>query len=159
MLKIKACLLFGLLLLTAGLRAQTSDNCVVVETIGSEQMEYVLNDYPRITQARNHVTLLTLNTKVELEASQISKIYIKENESTAIDEATTQDSHFRMSDGYIILSGYNPGERIALYRTDGTQLWQQSVAQDGRLLVPLGQQSTGVYIIKTNKQSVKIIKK
>jgi len=132
---------------------------VVVETAGGERMEYVLSEFPRITQVRNHVTMLTLNTKVELEASQITKIYIKENEPSAVDEIIARDNNIRISDGYIILSGYTPGERITLYRSDGTLLWQQSVAQDGRMLVPLGQQSTGVYIVKTNGQSVKIIKK
>lgn len=159
MIHFKTYLLFSVLLCTAGLRAQTSDDCVVVETAGGERMEFVLNEFPRITQARNRVTMQTISSKVEFEVSQISKMTIQEKETSAIDEITAHDNNIRLSDGYIILSGYKPGERITLYRSDGTLLWQQSVAEGGRMLVPLGQQSTGVYIVKANGQSVKIIKK
>ena len=144
------------------LRAQTVANCVVVETTGGGRMEYLLSSLPRITQTADAVTLTTATATVELQPSEIVKVYLSVTEVTdvkSVGRMETADGSFSLSGDRVLLSGYRAGEKVSLYSADGRLLRQLSVGSDGRLCVSLSSQPSGIYIIRTSHQSVKITKK
>ena len=144
------------------LQAQTLANCVVVETTGGERMEYLLSDLPRITQSADVVVLTTANATVELQSSEIVKIYLSATEAvdpTDVGRMKTADGSFSISGDCVQLSGYQAGEWVSLYSADGRLLRQLSVGIDGSLIISLASQSSGIFIIKTNHQFIKIIRK
>lgn len=143
----------------SSLRAQSLADCVVVETTGGERMEYLLSDLPRITQSADAVTLTTTNTTVELSPESISKVYLAASSPTAVQEVKSPVGDVRLKESQLFLSGYQPGARVSLYHADGQLLQHKSIGDDGTLTLSLEQLPSGIYIVKTNHQSIKIIKK
>ena len=141
------------------LRAQAVADCVVVETTGGERMEYLLSDLPRITQSADAVTLTTSNTSVELSAESISKVYLATSSPTTVLKVKGPAGSAQLKESQLFLSGYQPGERVSLFHADGRLLQHRSIGDDGTLTLSLEQLPSGIYIVKTNHQSIKIIKK
>ena len=141
------------------LRAQAVADCVVVETTDGERMEYLLSDLPRITQSADAVTLTTSNTSVELSAESISKVYLAVSSPTAVQKVKTPVGSALLKESLLFLSGFQPGERVSLYHADGRLLMHRSISSGGTLTLSLEQLPSGIYIVKTNHQSIKIIKK
>lgn len=139
-------------------RAQTDNQCVVVEMTSGQQMEYLLSDLPRIVHNNTTVTLTTTKAIVELQTSEVAKVYVSTNATVAVREIKT-DGNVLRSGNMVNLTGYKPNETVALYTTDGRLLKQQSTDDQGCLVISLSQLGAGIYIIKTKYQSVKITKK
>ncbi len=151
-----ALFLLGVALLwSGGLRAQ---KCAVVETTSGERMEYLLSDLPRIVYSDAKVVLTTNKTVVNFNPQEVKKIYLGES-TTDISDVKGPDGTLKMQDNMLSLSGYTANEAVVLYTIDGRQLWQEHVDAQGRLTISLSQLPAGIYIIKTNNQSVKITKK
>lgn len=141
------------------LRAQSLSNlCAVVETTNGERMEYMLNDWPRIIYGDSMVTLTTNTTIVEFRPEEILKIYLTES-ITAINDCKSPDGSISLSHNQILLSGFSANEVVTLFSADGHQLWRETIHDNGRLTITLDQLSKGIHIIKTNHQSIKIVKK
>lgn len=148
-----------LLLVAQKAIAQSAEyRCVVIETKDGERMEYLLSDNPRIMH-RNAMVELTSNTvSVEFPSSNVSKVYISTT-TTAVEKIKAAEGEIRMYQDVIVMKGFGANEPVALYGTNGTQLWQQSTDGNGQLVVSLNSLSPGIYIFKTNHQSFKIIRK
>jgi hypothetical protein len=161
MRKMKALWLVTALLLLIAQKtiAQSAEyQCVVVETKDGERMEYLLSDNPRIMH-RNAMVELTSNTvSVEFPSASVSKVYLSTT-TTAVEKIKVAEGEIRMYQDVIVLKGFGENEPVALYGTDGSQLWQQSMDGNGQLVVSLNSLSKGIYIFKTNHQSFKIIRK
>jgi hypothetical protein len=156
MKKLFACLSFLVLLgLTA--MAQTGQNCVVVETTAGQRMTFLLSDQPRIVHGNAAVTLTTDKTSMEFQTNEVAKVYL--TLSNAIEEVKTTSGSIQLSGDRVSLTGFAPRETVRLFTADGKLLMQQSADDKGNLVVALGQLRTGIYILKTNHQSVKITKK
>ena len=141
------------------LRAQSFSNlCTVVETTNGERLEYMLKDLPRIIYDNSMVTLTTNTTIIEFHPEEILKIFLTEP-ITAINDCKSLDGSFSLCHDQVLLSGFAANEVITLFSADGHQLWRETIHDNGRLTISLNQLSTGLYIIKTNHQSIKITKK
>ncbi len=152
-------MLFGAMLCAAGMRAQTVSDCVVVETTQGERMEYLLSDVPRITHSDDVVTLATVGETVELQSATIAKIYLSASTvHSAVQGVKRADGTISWRGALVLLSGFRPGEHATLCSADGKVVWQRTIGGDGRLTVSLAGHPAGIYIIKTNHQSVKIVR-
>lgn len=141
------------------LRAQSFSNlCAVVETTNGERLEYMLKDLPRIIYDDSMVTLTTNTIIVEFHPEEILKIYLTES-ATAINDCKSPDGSFSICHDQVLLSGFAANEVVTLFSADGHQLWRETILDNGRLTLSLNQLSTGLYIIKTNHQSIKVTKK
>ncbi len=155
-MKKKTFLLFLWLLLPLALVAQV--NVVVVETTAGERMEYSLSSEPRIVYDGSKVTLFTNTTTVNFSPEEVEKVYMAES-STNIHNVKDSDGSIRIQHDRVCLSGYAASEPIMLFTIDGRQLQSHRIGTDGRLTISLSQLPSGIYIIKTRRQSVKITKK
>lgn len=155
----KLCLIILIISGFVELRAQSSSAlCVVVETTNGERLEYLLSDLPRIIYEDSMVTLTTNTTIVEFRPDDILKIYLSES-TTAINDCKSSDGSFSICHDQVLLSGFTANEIVTLYSADGHQLWCRTIHNNGCLTISLNQLSTGLYIIKTNHQSIKMTKK
>ena len=136
----------------------TVSQCVVVETTNGGRMECLLSDNPRI-EHRDAMVVLTSNTvNVEFPSSDVSKVYLSTT-TTAVENMKVAEGEIRMYQEVVVMKGFGANEPVALYGTNGSLLWQQPTDGSGQLMVPLNTLSQGIYILKTNHQSFKIIRK
>ena len=154
----KTLLLSFALLLTTGLRAQAAPSqSVVVQQVDGTTTEFLLQDDPRIVYRSDRVTLTTETTTLELEASQVARVYFVSSNPTAIDTPVA-NVRFSIGTSAVNLNGLEPGSTAALYTADGRQLTSASASANGSLSLSLPETS-GVLIVKTNNKSFKIINK
>lgn len=132
--------------------------CIVVETIDGERMEYLLSNNPRIVHNDATVTLTTNSVTVEYQTSNVLKVYFSDV-PTSIGNVKTDNGQFRLQQNTVILKGFDAGEPVALYDADGRQLWQHATDSDGQLMIPLSSLPQGTYIVKANNQSFKVTRK
>jgi hypothetical protein len=159
----KKLLLIGLLLLclpfSLHLRAQTQKECVVIETVAGQRMEYLLTEQPRIVQDDATVTFTTTNTTLELKTSEVAKVYVTTSATGIVNVTEKTSGKMEQAGDMLILTGYESHETVSLFSSDGKMLQRHATDDQGYLTIPLGQLQTGIYIIKTKQQSIKFIKK
>ncbi len=141
------------------LRAQTTQQCIVVETSAGQRMEYLLNELPRIIHNDATITLTTTSTSVEFQTSDVAKVYVATSDGEAISEAKSVLGQIQFGMDCVILNGYAPHEAVYIYAIDGKLQNRQYTDELGNLVISLSQLSTGIYIIKTKQQSIKFTKK
>lgn len=152
-------LLLLLLMSTQKIEAESvASQCVIVGTTDGERMEYLLSDSPRIVHQDAMVMHTTNIVSVEFQSSKVSKVYLSTT-TNAIEKINATEGKIHLEQGAVILKGFGVNEPVAFYETDGNQLWQQKTDNDGQLIFYLSSLPQGIYVIKTNHQSIKIIKK
>ena len=121
-------------------------------------MEYLLSDNPRIVHHDGLVTLTTNMLKVDLPTASVLKVYFS-NSTTNIGKAKTAEGEINWQENTVVLVGFTANELVSLYSSDGRKLWRQATDGNGQLSISLNSLSQGIYIIKTNHQTLKISKK
>lgn len=147
------------LLLPVSLSAQEKQPCVVVETAGGQCTEYLLSAKPRFSCAGNVVTLTAADVSVELSAADVKRIYLSETEVSGITAATQARRRLHLSGSELLAEGLAPGTPVTLYTLDGRQLASSAADPQGSCRLSLAALPTGIVILKTHQQSIKIIRK
>ena len=140
------------------LKAQTEQQCAVVETMSGQRIEYLLSDLPRIIHNNATVMIVTNKTNVEFQTSEIAKVYVSTTDVDAI-RAIKTDYDIHCSGDIISMTGFAAHEEVLLYTIRGELLKKLTTDNQGRLVTSLNQLPTGIYIIKTQQQSIKFTKK
>ena len=160
----KFMMLLGVLAVSAvSAWAQTTATCVVVDQVRGPQYKFLLTDDPKITYVGDDVTISSNGSvDVVLNAANVEKVYLSENDlgATAIQQVeATKSVLFDLTDGNLSVNGLETGSPVALYTADGRQIYAGTANAAGSLSLPLGSFHGGMIIVKTAKQTFKIIKK
>ena len=150
-------LLFGL---SSGY-AQDKVLGIIIEITNGEKMEFRLVDKPKLSQDGKTIVITADGAKVELTPSELQKVTMGdvENIGSGIAEVAINQSSAEFSDGFVRLSGYLAGEDVRIYNTAGVQSATFKASADGTLTISVSSLPSGISIIKTNKQSIKISKR
>ena len=151
-------LLLFMLLLPQWASAQEAYKCVVVETMDGERMEYLLSDNPRIVHHDGLVTLATNSVNVDFPTSNVLKVYLSDT-ATRISHAKKAEGEICLQENAVLLKEFSANESVHFYSSDGRLLWKQVTDSNGRLTVSLSSLQQGIYILKTNHQTLKISRK
>ena len=157
-------LYFLLLLLAVTLTAHAADAqwCLVVESAGGETIAIGASQKPVIKTVADGYELRYGEQVTAFTWSELKKVTVRETEptTTAVKEvkAVTEPS-FRLAPGEIGISGAEPGSLVQVYGVGGRQTLSVRVGQDGSVSLSTTGLKAGIYIIKTNKSSFKIVKK
>ena len=60
---------------------------------------------------------------------------------------------------FICLKGFNSGDTVRIYSVEGNLTALYQISTNGSISIPISTLPSDVFIIKTNKQSIKMIKK
>ena len=157
-------LFFALAVSSVSAWAQTTTaSCVVVEETNGNKTEFLLATEPRITYDGDVVTLECTEDNLVLDAAEVKKVYLSQTTlsgATAIQQVeATKSVLFDLTDGNLSVNGLETGSPVALYTADGRQIYAGTANAAGSLSLPLGSFQGGMIIVKTAKQTFKIIKK
>ena len=151
-------ILLALSLCATGLYAQTVSPCVVVQQKDGTSTEYLLTEEPRISYKSDVVTLTWSAGALELAPTDIERVYLSTTETG--DQTTkitsVEKSRIALTADGISLSGLQPGSSVAVYSTNGQCIASEHVADNGQIDMSL---PAGILVIKTQKQTFKIIRK
>ena len=159
--KKKFLMLFSFLLV-GGVNGYAQDKVpgIIVELANGQKVEYRLTDNPKFVFDGQTITLTADGVQVEYTPSELAKVMTGEVEdATGIEETETQSGDIKVEDGFVRLKGFSAGEAVHVYSVSGTQMASYQISSDGSLLIPVSALPSGISIIKTNQQTIKITRK
>lgn len=154
-----------LLLLVTALTSHAADAqwCLVVESTGGETIAIGCDQKPVIKTVTDGYELRYGEQVSSFTWSQLKKVTIQETEptATAIEEAKAEflKPTFQVSPGEICIKGAEPGSMAQIFSLNGRLQKNARVGDNGSVSLSTHNLPTGVYIIKTNKSTFKIVKK
>ena len=153
-----------LLLLAVALTTQAADKqwCLVVESTGGETIAIGADQKPVIKTVADGYELRYGEQVTAFTWSELKKVTVSETEptATAVEEVKTAgEPAFRLAPGKIAISGAQPGSLVLVYGVGGRQALTARAGADGNVTLSTTSLKTGVYIVKTNKSTFKIVKK
>lgn len=120
---------------------------------------HYLSDKPKLKYDNNSITYYTDNTSVEYKTNEVSKMYFTNNESTSIlNIVKSTQSNISIINDFILFNGFVPNEPVEIYSIDGRKYHSYNIDTDGCLYLDISAFSKGVYVVKSNCQSIKIMK-
>ena len=119
---------------------------------------YELAEQPVITVVGTELKIVANHADVSIPLSDVVH-YTFQKRTTGIDEVDTNQEVIDYKDGVLTLSGLEAGTPISLYTIDGRLLQAHTVADDGTYRQSLASLRQGVYVVKVNHKSYKIMKR
>lgn len=121
--------------------------------------EISLSKKPQIQFAPDKVLVKGAGINFEYPLSDIVKFtYKKEDIINDIDNPTNQ-ADFTRDNERIVFTGIKSTDEVALYKLNGSRVDIQLKAVDDSLVLPLNSVPQGIYLLRINSQTFKIIKK
>ena len=143
-------------LLAITIKAQAKN--VVIETTFGERMVCQFSENPKLSPDKEFVLLATTRLTVQYRAKDISKVYIADRETSDVDASTIKGG-IVVEEDIVQIKGLNANEPTSIYALAGKIQKTYHASQDGELTILLSELKAGIYIIKTNKQSIKVTKR
>ena len=153
------------------LLAQWSSSCyaqdkipgIIVEMNNGQKIEYKLADNPKLAFDGTTITLTTNEITVEYKPTDLKKVTTGDvqNDNTGVhdlEQDVTQGT-IQAEGGFVRLSGFTPNEPVRIYSLSGVLTTAYSIPDAGTLIISISSLPTGISIIKTNNQSIKITKR
>lgn len=120
---------------------------------------YELAEQPVITVVGTELKIVANHADVSIPLSDVVRYTFQKRSTTGIDEVDTNQEVIDYKDGVLTLSGLEAGTPISLYTIDGRLLQAHTVADDGTFRQSFASLRQGVYVVKVNHKSYKIMKR
>jgi len=156
---IKRILCVSVLLCSLSICAENTYNCVVLETIEGQIIEFGLLSNPCLIQKNDTIIMTNNEKKVEVVMTDVKKIYFSSTNNGIKRVVGTAKGQLKLQQECMCLSNFSPGEYVTIYNLSGQQIMKRVISSQGTLVIPFSDIPKGIIIIKSNQQSFKLIRK
>ena len=137
--------------------AKSTINLAVFTKDGSKVL-YALEEKPKITFTDTELVITTKGVEIAYALSDMNLLTYENGETSNITNLY-DDASFKLDGESIVFSKLKANDIVSLYSINGTLVFKKKVSQDGEYGVSLNNIETGVYIVKVNSLTYKIMKK
>lgn len=124
----------------------------------TQKSSYDLGDKPVITFDGSNLVVKTDQASAEFPLATVVKYYFAESDPTGNHDATEQmDLVYATQEG-VQLRYCQPAMPVALYSVSGQLIKEYKTSDEGALEINLSSQSKGIYLIKMNNTTIKVIR-
>lgn len=125
---------------------------------------YALGQHPVVTYTNGELLLTTTQQQVAYTAGDVRKFTFSASDiscdaPTSVTSPLEQDWQFNLQQGNVRFSGSPAGSTISIYAIDGKLLHTTTTDEAGNATIDIASYPAGVYIIKTETITHKIIKR
>lgn len=153
---IRKIICLSVLLVPLKICAEVLYNCVILETIEGEMMEFSLSSNPYLIHKSDTIIMTNNEKRVEIILTDIKKIFFSSTNNVTKKDLGAMKGRIELRQGYVFLSNYNPGEHVVIYNLSGQQIFKRTITSQGTLDIPFSAFPKGVAIIKADHQSFKL---
>lgn len=137
--------------------AQEKEEVMVVQTKGGENVVFRFPEKPEMTFSGADVKIQSTKESVLYPMKDVAQVKF-ETISAGVENALADSGLSFRFDGDLTVEGLNAGTAVAVYSLNGVQCLGGQADINGKAVLPTETLSPGVYIVKTNKVSFKIVK-
>lgn len=136
-------------------QARASDNVqyIVIKT-ATETVAVALADNPVITYANDQLVIKTTERQVEVAVAEITGYNFTDDEPSAIRNIEVSRLH---KQGMVVFDNLKVGTAVTLYSAKGELMTTTTANADGTAVIDMHELTKGIYIVRTDKLSIKII--
>lgn len=153
--------LLVLMLLTSVLslaQENTLTSLVVLMKDGTTST-FELATKPLVTFDASNLKIQGEGTDATIALSEIVRYWFKTCDASGITEKDTDQSSIDYREGVLVLSSVKAGTKAEVFATDGRLVKALTTNHDGTFRLSLSQLPTGVYIVKVNCHTLKVMKR
>lgn len=159
-IKTKLCSLLLLMLMSfSQAQANDSDVALYIELVDGTTFEYAIGEDPRVTFDESNVLINSILVEFAIPKDLVQRFYFWNTggTNTSITETPKSiDASFSF-DGYTVgVTG--AGKDVQVYDLSGHMLCNVATSQ-GSASIDISMFNAGIYIVRTNNQTIKILKK
>ncbi len=159
-IKTKLCFLLMLMLMSfSQAQANDSDIALYVELVDGTTFEYAIGEDPRVTFDESNVLIKSILVELSIPKDQVERFYfwITGGTNTSIGEMPKSiDASFSF-DGYTV-AVTGAGKDVQVYDLSGHMLCNVATLE-GSASIDVSMLNAGIYIVRTDNQTIKILKK
>lgn len=139
--------------------ADETINSLVVWAKDGTKVAYTLADKPKVTFTETEMVITSNGIEVNYALENLARFTYENSAITGITDLKNGETYFKL-DGELLLFPYlKANSTIAIYSTNGTLVFKQTVRKDGEYFFPISKLNTGVYMVNVNGLTYKIVKR
>lgn len=157
----KKLLLLFFLFLSVHIHATDKVPGVVVELSSGGTIEIALTNNPKMVYDGKKIKLTSSTENAEYEPSDINKVRVGEVDvtNTGIIAVQEQKGQISTEGGFVRLTDFPVGESISIYSLNGVLFSTYKIDANGSYTIDMRNLPSGISIIKTQNESIKIIRR
>lgn len=132
---------------------------LVVETKDHVKTAYMLAEKPEVSFVGNSMRITSTKTDVTYNLADVLRFTYETRSITGVSELRAEQAEIDYKDGELVISGIKVGASINIYSLDGKLVKQLTAERTGSYRLSLASLSKGVYIVKTDNVTYKIMKR
>lgn len=137
-----------------------SQNTLTIHQKSGVQISFGFDDKPVITYTDNDLVLKTTKTVVQYPLESLLKLTFNDAETAVKPVLKEGKKPALVLDSYAVnISGAKSGVEVTVFSADGKSVNSYKTSPDGNVSFSIADLTEGVYIIKSENLSVKILKK
>ena len=138
-----------------------ADHHLVIETNNSKKHSYSLEDNPVISFDSNRLIIKTEKIELSYQISDIVKYYFVEEDDTSISSINgdANNIHFNYTNNdFILIEGIAEEDNVNVYEINGRTCHVNITRSKDSVIVELKNLPKGIYLVKVNNHSFKLIR-
>ena len=137
-----------------------SQNTLTIHQKDGQQFNFGFDDKPVITYTETDLVLKTTNTEVQFPLASLAKFTFIDVEDAVISIKDDGKSAQLQLDNYVVsITGAKAGITVTVIGSDGKTIATYKTDSDGCVTFSIADLPQGIYIIKSEKLTCKILKK
>ena len=148
----------GVLLAIASAPTFAETTHVTVDLTDGTKVSYLLSESPKISYKADSL-IVSGSARTAFELSKVDSYHF--TDGTVSDAAVVESNEIRITysdNSHVKAEGLQPKSAVVLYSVGGAAIQKVNATEEGEAELELPQ-AKGVYILKTDSQNVKLIKK
>lgn len=131
---------------------------IIVTTLDGTTMEYFIDTDTKIKIEKPNLVIETEGVVINYELEKMAKVrYGKKSNSTGLNNIINDDQPFKWENETIFFDHLSENTLIEVFTADGKQVLSRHCSGNAQL--PLNSLIDGVYLVKVNESTYKIIKR
>ena len=149
--------LLGAVLMSIPLMGQ---NTLTIQQKDGRQFNYGFEDKPVITYTDSALVLKTAKTELSFPLSALDKLSFTDIETVVAPvKESKSDGQLTLENYEVSISGAEPGAEVSVVGADGKKLASYKTDASGCVSFSIAQLPQGIYVIKSESLTCKILKK
>lgn len=137
-----------------------SQNTLTIHQKDGQQFSFGFDDKPVITYTDNDLVLKTTKTEVQYPLESLLKLTFNDSETAVKPVLKDGKNPALVLDSYAVnISGAKAGVEVTVFSADGKSVNSYKASPDGNVSFSIADLTEGVYIIKSENLSIKVLKK
>lgn len=133
-------------------------NTLVVWAKDGTKVAYSLNGKPKVTFTKTDLVITTNDVEVNYSLENMLR-FTYGNTETGITNLQTGESSFRIDGESLLFPSLKANSTVTVYSVKGVLIFKKTVNQSGEYSFPIGNLSSGVYMVNVNGLTYKIVKR